>query len=82
MLVMTGFPCNRPELVYFVNSLTKKISLMVCGHIIEVMFPCILEILLNVGIADKYSAQHTLKKGAPVEKDLSHLTLWAGQQAV
>ncbi|KAL4227820.1 hypothetical protein ACF0H5_013257 [Mactra antiquata] len=35
VLVLTGFPCNRPELVYFVNGLTKKISLMVCGHIIE-----------------------------------------------
>ncbi|XP_053405857.1 solute carrier family 12 member 3-like isoform X2 [Mercenaria mercenaria] len=35
VLVLTGFPCNRPELVYFVNSLTKKISLMVCGHILE-----------------------------------------------
>ncbi|XP_052280558.1 solute carrier family 12 member 2-like isoform X2 [Dreissena polymorpha] len=35
VLVLTGFPCNRPELVYFVNSLTKKISLMICGHIIE-----------------------------------------------
>ena len=36
VLVLTGFPCYRPELVYFVNSLTKKISLMICGHIIEV----------------------------------------------
>ncbi|KAK3594337.1 hypothetical protein CHS0354_026214 [Potamilus streckersoni] len=35
VLVMTGLPCYRPELVNFVNSLTKKISLMVCGHIIE-----------------------------------------------
>ncbi|XP_060592142.1 solute carrier family 12 member 2-like isoform X2 [Ruditapes philippinarum] len=35
VLVLTGFPCNRPELVYFVNSLTKKISLMVCGHILQ-----------------------------------------------
>ena len=38
MLVLTGFPCVRPELVYFVNALTKKISLMVCGHIIVVSF--------------------------------------------
>ncbi|WAQ98772.1 S12A2-like protein [Mya arenaria] len=35
VLVLTGFPCNRPDLVYFVNGLTKKISLMICGHIIE-----------------------------------------------
>ena len=36
VLVLTGFPCVRPELLYFVNALTKKISLMVCGHIIVV----------------------------------------------
>lgn len=35
VLVLTGFPGSRPELVYFVNSLTKKISLMICGHILE-----------------------------------------------
>ncbi|XP_062588171.1 solute carrier family 12 member 3-like [Saccostrea cucullata] len=34
VLVLTGAPWTRPELVDFVYSLTHKISLMVCGNII------------------------------------------------
>uniref|UniRef100_A0A8W8HNT7 Solute carrier family 12 member 2 n=1 Tax=Magallana gigas TaxID=29159 RepID=A0A8W8HNT7_MAGGI len=35
VLVLTGAPWARPELVDFVYSLTNKISLMVCGNIVE-----------------------------------------------
>ncbi|XP_041373186.1 LOW QUALITY PROTEIN: solute carrier family 12 member 2-like [Gigantopelta aegis] len=34
VLVLSGHPDNRPALVDFVSHITKKISLMVCGHII------------------------------------------------
>ncbi|XP_052099973.1 solute carrier family 12 member 3-like [Mytilus californianus] len=33
ILVMSGFPRNRPALTDFVSSITKKQSLLVCGHI-------------------------------------------------
>ncbi|KAK3097932.1 hypothetical protein FSP39_014651 [Pinctada imbricata] len=35
VLVLTGFPKSRPALVDFVHTLTKKIGLMICGHILE-----------------------------------------------
>ncbi|KAL5005442.1 hypothetical protein ScPMuIL_018898 [Solemya velum] len=34
ILVLTGLPSHRPALVDFVNSFTKKTSLMISGHII------------------------------------------------
>ncbi|VDI46631.1 solute carrier family 12 (sodium/potassium/chloride transporter), member 2 [Mytilus galloprovincialis] len=33
ILVMSGFPRNRPALTDFVSAITKKQSLLVCGHI-------------------------------------------------
>ncbi|VDP10429.1 unnamed protein product [Soboliphyme baturini] len=38
VLVMTGNPTARPGLVNFVSSITKKNSLMLCGHVIKVRF--------------------------------------------
>ncbi|XP_064608218.1 solute carrier family 12 member 2-like [Liolophura sinensis] len=35
VLVMTGYPHSRPALVDFAADITKNISLMVCGHILE-----------------------------------------------
>merc|ERR1719500_2106582 len=36
ILVLTGNPAHRPPLVDFANLLTKKLSLLICGHIITV----------------------------------------------
>ena len=36
VLVLTGFPSDRPSLVYFASNITKNISLMVCGHVLQV----------------------------------------------
>ena len=36
ILVLTGLPSCRPALVDFVHTLTKKIGLMVCAHILIV----------------------------------------------
>jgi len=36
ILVLTGFPQHRPSLVDFTSSITKNISLMICGHVILV----------------------------------------------
>lgn len=44
VLVLTGAPWARPELVDFVYSLTNKISLMVCGNIVEVGTHSILQV--------------------------------------
>ncbi|ESO86681.1 hypothetical protein LOTGIDRAFT_166954 [Lottia gigantea] len=33
ILVLTGYPRNRPALVDFVSTITKKQSLMICGHV-------------------------------------------------
>uniref|UniRef100_T1DFY4 Putative Na/K/Cl transporter n=1 Tax=Cupiennius salei TaxID=6928 RepID=T1DFY4_CUPSA len=35
ILVLTGCPSSRPPLVDFTHHITKKISLMVCGHILK-----------------------------------------------
>lgn len=35
ILVLTGCPSNRPPLIDFAYSITKKLSLMVCGHVIK-----------------------------------------------
>ncbi|XP_064618818.1 solute carrier family 12 member 3-like [Lineus longissimus] len=35
ILVLSGFPSSRPALVDFASNITKNISLMVCGHIME-----------------------------------------------
>ncbi|XP_069138674.1 solute carrier family 12 member 2-like isoform X2 [Argopecten irradians] len=34
ILVLTGLPSSRPALVDFVYTLTRKISLMMCGHVL------------------------------------------------
>ncbi|KAK0137314.1 Solute carrier family 12 member 3 [Merluccius polli] len=34
-LVLTGTPCSRPALVDFTYTLTKELSLMLCGHVIS-----------------------------------------------
>ena len=38
VLVLTGLPCVRPALVYFANSITRDIGLLVCGHVLVVCF--------------------------------------------
>ncbi|KAG8238092.1 hypothetical protein J437_LFUL012199 [Ladona fulva] len=35
ILVFTGLPSSRPPLVDFANLITKKLSLLICGHIIK-----------------------------------------------
>ena len=36
VLVLSGMPGSRPPLVDFANSLTKNVSLLVCGHVVKV----------------------------------------------
>jgi solute carrier family 12 (sodium/potassium/chloride transporter), member 2 len=36
LLVLTGMPGARPPLVDFANLITKKVSLLICGHILLV----------------------------------------------
>eukprot|EP00092_Neocalanus_flemingeri_P022059 GFUD01023924.1.p1 GENE.GFUD01023924.1~~GFUD01023924.1.p1 ORF type:complete len:678 (+),score=148.39 GFUD01023924.1:220-2253(+) len=36
VLVMTGNPADRPLLVDFANLITKKLSLLICGHVVMV----------------------------------------------
>merc|ERR1711892_612508 len=36
VLVLTGNPAHRPPLVDFANLITKKLSLLICGHVITV----------------------------------------------
>lgn len=38
IVALTGFPRNRPALIDFVSSITKKQSLLVCGHIFMVRY--------------------------------------------
>jgi len=35
ILVLTGNPAHRPSLVDFANIITKKISLLICGHVLK-----------------------------------------------
>ena len=35
VLVLTGNPAHRPSLVDFANIITKKMSLLVCGHVLQ-----------------------------------------------
>jgi len=35
VLVLTGNPAHRPALVDFANLLTKKLSLLICGHVLS-----------------------------------------------
>uniref|UniRef100_T1JEV4 Bumetanide-sensitive sodium-(Potassium)-chloride cotransporter n=1 Tax=Strigamia maritima TaxID=126957 RepID=T1JEV4_STRMM len=35
ILVLSGFPSSRPPLVDFANNITKNLSLLVCGHVVE-----------------------------------------------
>ena len=35
LLVLTGNPAHRPSLVDFANIVTKKVSLLVCGHVLR-----------------------------------------------
>merc|ERR1719466_298382 len=35
LLVLTGNPATRPPLVDFANLITKKLSLLICGHVIS-----------------------------------------------
>lgn len=36
ILVLSGLPGSRPPLVDFANLLTKELSLMLCGHVVNV----------------------------------------------
>ena len=38
VLVLTGNPAHRPPLVDFANLITKKLSLLICAHVITVIF--------------------------------------------
>lgn len=38
ILVLTGMPSERPELVEFAHFLTKNLSMLVCGHINSVRY--------------------------------------------
>jgi solute carrier family 12 sodium/potassium/chloride transporter 2 len=37
LLVLTGMPGSRPPLVDFANLITKKVSLLICGHVLQVL---------------------------------------------
>jgi len=39
VLVLTGNPAHRPSLVDFANIITKKISLLICGHVLQEQGP-------------------------------------------
>merc|ERR1719186_1191878 len=34
VLVLTGIPAHRPPLIDFANLITKKLSLLICGHVV------------------------------------------------
>ena len=36
VLVLAGFPSERPVLMDFASMITKNISLMICGHVVLV----------------------------------------------
>ena len=36
VLVLTGIPAHRPPLIDFANLITKKLSLLICGHVVMV----------------------------------------------
>lgn len=38
LLVLSGYPKNRPALVDFAYSITKKQSLLMCGHVFTVIY--------------------------------------------
>ena len=42
---MTGNPGHRPALVDFANLFTKKVSLLICGHVLTDTQPAILSTL-------------------------------------
>ena len=52
ILVLTGFPQDRPALVEFTSSITKNVSLMICGHVILV---CVRLLLFNISCVLKVS---------------------------
>ena len=45
ILLMTGNPGHRPALVDFANLFTKKVSLLICGHVLTDTQPAILSTL-------------------------------------
>ncbi|XP_033751068.1 solute carrier family 12 member 2-like [Pecten maximus] len=63
ILVLTGLPSSRPALVDFVYTLTRKISLMMCGHIlIGNQGDCLREINKNKsGIVYQWFKQRKVK---------------------
>lgn len=38
ILALSGSPSSRPAFIDFANQITKNQSLLICGHIVEVMF--------------------------------------------
>ena len=50
ILVLSGFPRNRPSLVDFVGSITKNTSLMICGNVIVVSLILSLKLVLYLQI--------------------------------
>ena len=56
VLVMTGNPAHRPSLVDFANIITKKISILIAGHVITDQGP----------VGDIQTFQHlTIHPGEP-----------------
>ena len=45
VLVLTGYPGHRPALVDFANLITKKVSLLMCGHVLTDQSPVNLSIM-------------------------------------
>ena len=35
-LVLSGAPSSRPDMVHFVNQISKEVGVMVCGHVLLV----------------------------------------------
>ena len=38
ILALTGYPRNRANLIEFVSAITKKQSMLICGHVFQVQY--------------------------------------------
>ena len=44
-LVLSGAPSSRPDMVHFVNQISKEVGVMVCGHVL----------LVSISVVSKYT---------------------------
>lgn len=57
ILVLTGNPAHRPPLVDFANLMTKKLSLLICGHVITVKREACCNVMCEIKCHNKVASQ-------------------------